>query len=76
MKVGTIEDNYFFQVGMVQAFINGNLEADKHVYRKQLHTVTRNMWYRIKKEMPAIVIPKATVYKDVREFKLEMGVLA
>ncbi len=62
------------KVGLVQAFINGILEADKHVHRKQRHTAHR-IWCRIEKEMPAVAISESTVRKYVRERKAEMGVV-
>ncbi len=60
------------KVGLVQAFINGIIEADKHVHRKQRHTAHR-IWRRITKEMPAVAISESTVRKYVRERKAELG---
>ena len=62
------------KVGLVQAFINGILESDKRVHRKQRHTAHR-IWCRIQREMPGVAISESTVRKYVRERKGELGVL-
>ncbi len=58
----------------MQAFINGILEADKHVHRKQRHTAHR-VWCRIQKELPTVAISESTVRKYMWERKPELGVI-
>lgn len=62
------------KISPTQAFIDGVLEADKRVHRKQRHTAHR-IWCRILKEMPGLVISESTVRKYVRARKAELGLL-
>ena len=60
------------KIGLVQTFIDGILEADKRVHRKQRHTAHR-IWCRVLKEIPGLGISESTVRKYVRKRKGETG---
>ena len=62
------------KVSQAQSFIDGILEADKRVHRKQRHTAYR-IWCRLRKEIPDLEISESTVRKYVRERKVELRLL-
>lgn len=62
------------KIGAAQAFIDGILEADRRVHRKQRHTAHR-IWCRIVNEIPDLSISQSTVRKYVRERRSELGLL-
>ncbi len=62
------------KVSQAQSLIDGILEADKRVHRKQRHTAHR-IWCRLRKETPDLEISESTVRKYVRERKEELGLL-
>jgi transposase len=53
-------------------FIDGILEGDRKVPRKQRHTA-RRIWQRIISEMPERAVAEVTVRRYVRERKQELG---
>jgi len=55
-------------------FIDGILESDRKVHRKQRHTAHR-IWTRLRREMPAVEVAESTVRQYVRERKTAMGLL-
>ena len=62
------------KLGPVIPFINGILEADQKVPRKQRHTAHR-IWRRLCEEMSELKISELTVRKYVRVRKLELGLI-
>ena len=53
-------------------FIDGVLEADRKVHRKQKHTA-RRIFNRLRRELPEIAVAESTVREYVRTKKIEMG---
>ena len=56
------------------SFIDGILEADKKVHRKQRHTA-RRIWKRLRAELPEVSVAESTVREYVRDKKLQMGLV-
>jgi transposase len=54
--------------------IDGILESDRKVHRKQRHTAHR-IFTRIRREMPEVAVAESTVRQYVREKKQAMGLL-
>ena len=62
------------KLGVVAAFIDEVLEADRLAPRKQRHTA-RRLYHRILSEFPASAIAESTVRNHVRERRRQMGLL-
>jgi transposase len=60
------------KLAMVKEFIDGVLEADRKVHRKQRHTAHR-IYKRIEQEMPEREISEASVRRYVAERKIALG---
>ena len=56
------------------AFINGILESDQRMPRKQRHTAHR-IWRRLQKERPEVEVGESTVREHVRRQKQAMGLI-
>lgn len=63
------------KIGPVATVIDGILEADRQVPRKQRHTAHR-IWTRLREAYPAVVIGESTVRQYVRERKRALGFMA
>ena len=61
-------------LGRVTEFIDGVLEADRRVARKQRHTAHR-IWVRIVQELPEYQVAERTVRRYVAKRKRELGVM-
>ena len=62
------------KLGVVAAFINEVLEADRLAPRKQRHTA-RRLYHRILTEFPDVTVAESTVRNHVRERRRQMGLL-
>src|SRR4051812_28086092 len=62
------------KLGLVAAFIDEVLEADRRAPRKQRHTA-RRLYHRILSEFPDAEVAESTVRNHIRERKHQMGLL-
>lgn len=62
------------KTGLIAAFVDDVLKADRKAPRKQRHTAHR-IWTRVREEYPTVTVAESTVRQYVRERKRALGLL-